>query len=77
MLNVTCVDQFSIVLQLVLGDQNYVFTGNSNAGSSVTTTLPWPVYTSKIRLYPVTYQSGIELAFRVYGYAQGKIMQLV
>ncbi|KAL4226615.1 hypothetical protein ACF0H5_014598 [Mactra antiquata] len=53
------------------GSDIYEFTGNSDGSTLVKTALPVPVFTNKVRLYPVSFTNGIELAFKLFGYAKG------
>jgi len=54
-----------------------VFDANTDGNNIVTTRLPFPVYTAKVRVYPKTFSSRIELSVGLRGYAQGRMLNLL
>ena len=71
MLKLTSHD-FNFFLKVSIGDDNFLFDGNTDSTGQVTRYLPWSLYTNKVRLYPVSYSGAPEISFQLLGYAPGK-----
>ena len=62
-----------VCFQIQLGDENYVFEGNTDYSSTKSVDFPWPILATMFRVYPLNYVGGIEMSMKLYGYTDGKL----
>ena len=60
------------MFQVQVGNENFKFVGNRDSTSTVTVDMPYPLLSTRLRVYPLTYQSGIEMIIGLAGYTDGK-----